>query len=190
MFHVFRKRRVKKKKKFEDKIFKNWALSKENRVLRSASRTNCSFLYTFFPVLAIRGPNFSRYYRAGRASIRVSTSRFLLRLSPSRTRSRSLCARVSPGRRRFSPLFSGMWFEMTNSLRVRSSSKPRDISRNCLRAPEQFRDPPRVSENIFPHIYSPLARKKSIPLTRFLRLKSSIYRRFSFSKTEKQFVDT
>lgn len=142
-------------------------------------------------MLAIRGPNFSRYYRAGRASIRVSTSRFLLRLSPSRTRSRSLCARVSPGRRRFSPLFSGMWFEMTNSLRVRSSSKPRDISRNCLRAPEQFRTgPPRVSENIFPHIYSPLARKKSIPLTRFLRLKSSIYRRFSFSKTEKQFVDT
>lgn len=96
---------------------------------------NCSFLYSFFPALAIRGANFSRYYRAGRASIRVlSASRFLLRLSPNRTRSRSLCARVSPGRRRFFSAFPGeKWFEMTNSPRVRSASKPRDISRNCLR---------------------------------------------------------
>lgn len=69
---------------------------------------NCSFLYSFFPALAIRGPNFSRYYCAGRASIRVlSASRFLLRLSPNRTRSRSLCARVSPGRRRFFSAFPG-----------------------------------------------------------------------------------
>lgn len=152
----FISQRMRKRKRFEDKISKNWAPSKENRVLRGASTTNCSFLYSFFPVLAIRGPNFSRYYRAGRASIRVSTSRFLLRIAHARDRSAHV----------FSPVFSGMWFQMTNSLRVRSGSKPRDVSRNCLRAQEQFRGPPRVSGNIFPHIYSPLEnRSLFLPLS-------------------------
>lgn len=137
--------------------------------MRGAFTTNCSFLYSFFPVLAIRGPNFSRYYRAGRASIRVSTSRFLLRIAHARDRSAHV----------FSPVFSGMWFQMTNSLRVRSGSKPRDVSRNCLRAQEQFRGPPRVSE-IFSLIFTRLSKidlsfshSRSLD-SHFLLLKSSL----------------
>lgn len=154
-------------------MFKNWAPWKENRVLQGASTTNCSFLYSFFPALAIRGANFSRYYRAGRASIRVlSASRFLLRLSPNRTRSRSLCARVSPGRRRFFSAFPGDVVRDDEQL-------PRAvclvISREIVfGAPEQFRGPPRVSENILPSKFT----RKSIsssPLFFFLERNCLLY---------------
>lgn len=134
---------------------------------------NCSFLYSFFPALAIRGPNFSRYYRAGRASIRVlSASRFLLRLSPNRTRSRSLCARVSPGRRRFFSAFPGDV--------VRDDEQPPRavclvISREIVfGAPEQFRGPPRVSENILPSKFTRKSTSSS-PLFFFLERNCLLY---------------
>lgn len=64
------------------------------------------------------------------SSLPLASSSVYLRIAHARDHSAHVFHRGEDG---FSPLFPGTWFEMTNSPRVRSASKPRDISRNCLR---------------------------------------------------------
>lgn len=64
------------------------------------------------------------------SSLPLASSSVYLRIAHARDHSAHVFHRGEDG---FSPLFPGTWFEMTNSPRVRSASKPRVISRNCLR---------------------------------------------------------
>lgn len=104
---------------------------KRGREARSRDATNCSFLYSFFArTLAIHEPNFSRYYRVGRADARPDFSPLTILAD-----TLSL-ARPSRGKRQFP---RRRCLGMTNSHAVRSRSMARDTARNCLRAVKQFR---------------------------------------------------
>ena len=112
--------------------------------MRSCSRDKLPvFLYSFF--LGGRDPRTKFFSVLSRGTCVGSGADFLSPSTISRGAHASghhpRCfsrARVSPERKTVSRCGRD-GLEMTNSLGVRPRSKPRDISRNCLRAPRQFR---------------------------------------------------